>query len=148
MPTTLARMTHDYARHGTTSLFAAVDISSGSVIDAAVPRDLDLRLLLDNHATHKTPTVTRWRIRHPRFHPHSTPTSSSWLNLVERWFAELTARTLRRSAHCVATVLEAGVRRWINEWNTDPRPFVWTTTTDQILDTLTAYCGRINDSRH
>jgi len=167
MPTTPARMTHDYVRHGTTSLFAAFDIASGSVIaahyrrhrhqaflrflkliDAAVPKDLDLHLVLDNYATHKTPKVKQWLIRHPRFHLHFTATSSSWLNLVERWFAELTNRKLRRSAHRSVTALEADVRRWINAWNTDPKPFVWTKTADQILDTLAAYCGRINDSRH
>lgn len=167
MPTTPARMTHDYVRHGTTSLFAALDLSSGSVIaqhyrrhrhqeflrflkliDAAVPKDLDLHLVLDNYATHKTPKVKEWLIRHPRFHLHFTPTSSSWLNLVERWFAELTNRKLRRSAHRSVTELEADVRQWINEWNADPKPFVWTKTADQILDTLAAYCTRINDSRH
>jgi transposase len=167
MPTTPARMTHDYVRHGTTSLFAALDISSGSVIahhyrrhrhqeflrflkliDAAVPKDLDLHLVLDNYATHKTPKVKEWLIRHPRFHLHFTPTSSCWLNLVERWFAELTNRKLRRSAHRSVTELEADVRRWINEWNSNPKPFVWTKTADQILDTLAAYCQRINDSRH
>ncbi|MEU4295556.1 IS630 family transposase [Kribbella sp. NPDC026596] len=167
MPTTPARMTHDYVRHGTTSLFAALDLSSGSVIaqhyrrhrhqeflrflkliDAAVPNDLDLHLVLDNYATHKTPKVKEWLIRHPRFHLHFTPTSSSWLNLVERWFAELTNRKLRRSAHRSITELEADVRGWINEWNADPKPFVWTKTADQILDTLAAYCTRINDSRH
>jgi transposase len=167
MPTTPARMTHDYVRHGTTSLFAAFDISSGSVIahhyrrhrhqeflrflkliDAAVPKDLDLHLVLDNYATHKTPKVKEWLIRHPRFHLHFTPTSSSWLNLVERWFAELTNRKLRRSAHRSVTELETDVRHWVNEWNTNPKPFVWTKTADQILDTLATYCGRINDSRH
>jgi transposase len=167
MPTTPARMTHDYVRHGTTSLFAAFDLSSGSVIaqhyrrhrhqeflrflkliDAAVPTDLDLHLVLDNYATHKTPAVKAWLLRHPRFHLHFTPTSSSWLNLVERWFAELTNRKLRRSAHRSITELEADVRAWINEWNTDPKPFIWTKTADQILETLAAYCQRINDSRH
>ncbi|MCE7007109.1 IS630 family transposase [Kibdelosporangium philippinense] len=145
MPTTPARMTHDYVRHGTTSLFAAFDIGSGSVIaqhyrrhrhqeflrflkliDDAVPKDLDLHLVLDNYATHKTPKVKEWLIRHPRFHLHFTPTSSSWLNLVERWFAELTNRKLRRSAHRSVIELEADVRRWINEWNKEPKPFVWT----------------------
>lgn len=167
MPTTPARMTHDYVRHGTTSLFAALDLSSGSVIaqhyrrhrhqeflrflkliDDAVPKDLDLHLVLDNYATHKTPKVKQWLIRHPRFHLHFTPTSASWLNLVERWFAELTNRKLRRSAHRSVTELETDVRRWINEWNADPKPFVWTKTADQILDTLAAYCTRINDSQH
>ncbi|HEX6358208.1 IS630 family transposase [Actinophytocola sp.] len=167
MPTTPARMTHDYIRHGTTSLFAAFDISSGSVIahhyrrhrqqeflrflkviDTAVPKDLDLHLVLDNYATHKTPKVKEWLIRHPRFHLHFTPTSSSWMNLVERWFAELTNRKLRRSAHRSVTELETDVRTWINEWNTDPKPFVWTKTADEILETLAAYCGLINDSGH
>jgi transposase len=167
MPTTPARMTHDYVRHGTTSLFAAFDISSGSVIahhyrrhrqqeflrflkliDAAVPKELDLHLVLDNYATHKTPRIKEWLIRHPRFHLHFTPTSGSWLNLVERWFAELTNRKLRRSAHRSVLELERDVRKWINEWNNDPKPFVWTKTADQILETLAAYCGRINDSRH
>jgi transposase len=165
LPTTPARMSHDYIRHGTTSLFAAFDISSGSVIaqqyrrhrhqeflrflkliDTAVPKDLDLHLVLDNYATHKTPQVKAWLIKHPRFHLHFTPTSSSWLNLVERWFAELTNRKLRRSAHRSVTELEADIRKWINQWNADPKPFVWTKTADQILDTLSAYCTRITDS--
>jgi transposase len=167
MPTTPARMTHDYVRHGTTSLFAALEIGSGSVIahhyrrhrhqeflrflkliHAAVPPDLDLHLILDNYATHKTPEVKKWLTRHPRFHLHFTPTSSSWLNLVERWFAELTNRKLRRSAHRSVVELEADVRNWINEWNKNPKPFVWTKTADQILETLAAYCQRINDSGH
>jgi transposase len=165
LPTTPARMTHDYVRNGTTSLFAALDLASGSVIaqhyrrhrhqeflrflkliDAAVPKDLDLHLVLDNYATHKTPEIHKWLLRHPRFHLHFTPTSSSWLNLVERWFAELTNRKLRRSAHRSVTELEAGIRKWVNEWNKDPKPFVWTKTADEILETLAAYCERINDS--
>ena len=167
LPTTPARMTHDYVRHGTTSLFAAYDIASGSVIaqsyrrhrhqeflrflkliDAAVPRNLDLHLVLDNYATHKTPAIHQWLLRHPRFHLHFTPTSSSWLNLVERWFAELTSRKLRRSAHRSVTELETDIRKWINEWNKNPRPFVWTKTADEILETLAAYCQRIIDSGH
>jgi transposase len=167
MPTTPARMTHDYVRHGTTSLFAAMDIASGSVIaqhyrrhrhqeflrflkliDAAVPNGLELHLVCDNYATHKTEAVRKWLVRHPRFHLHFTPTSSSWMNLVERWFAELTNRKLRRSAHRSVTELEADIRRWISEWNKNPKPFVWTKTADEILDTLAAYCRRINDSGH
>ena len=139
LPTTPARMTHDYVRHGTTSLFAAYDVGSGSVIaqsyrrhrhqeflrflkliDVAVPRDLDLHLILDNYATHKTPVIHQWLLKHPRFRLHFTPTSSSWLNLVERWFAELTTRKLRRSAHRRVTELEADIRRWISEWNKTP----------------------------
>ncbi len=160
-------MTHDYVRHGTTSLFAALDIASGSVIaqhyrrhrhqeflrflkliDGAVPDGLELHLVCDNYATHKTPEVKKWLLRHPRFHLHFTPTSSSWMNLVERWFAELTNRKLRRSAHRSVTELEADIRRWINAWNKDPKPFVWAKTADEILDTLAAYCQRINDSGH
>ena len=167
LPTTPARMTHDYVRNGTTSLFAAFDLASGSVIaqhyrrhrhqeflrflkliDAAVPKDLDLHLVLDNYATHKTPAIHQWLLKHPRFHLHFTPTSSSWLNLVERWFAELTNRKLRRSAHRSVTELEADIRKWINEWNKDPKPFMWTKTADEILETLAAYCERINDSGH
>jgi transposase len=167
LPTTPARMTHDYVRNGTTSLFAAFDLASGSVIaqsyrrhrhkeflrflrliDDAVPADLDLHLVLDNYATHKTPEIHKWLLRHPRFHLHFTPTSSSWLNLVERWFAELTNRKLRRSAHRSVTELEADIRKWINEWNKEPRPFMWTKTADEILETLAVYCGLINGSAH
>jgi transposase len=151
-------MTHDYVRHGTTSLFAALDIKSGPVIahhyrrhrhqeflrflkliDAAVPKDLDLHLVLDNYATHKTPAIKAWLLKHPRFHLHFTPTSSSWMNLVERWFAELTNRKLRRSTHRSVTELEADVHHWTNEWNTDPKPFIWTKTADDNLATLAAY---------
>jgi len=167
LPTTPARMTHDYVRHGTTSLFAAMDIASGSVIaqhyrrhrhqeflrflkliDAAVPNGLELHLVCDNYAAHKTEAVRKWLLRHPRFHLHFTPTSASWMNLVERWFAELTNRKLRRSAHRSVTELEADIRRWISQWNQDPKPFVWTKTADEILGTLAAYCQRINDSGH
>jgi transposase len=165
LPTTPARMTHDYVRNGTTSLFAAYDVTGGSVIarsyrrhrhqeflrflkliDSAVPKGLDLHLVLDNYATHKTPAIHQWLLKHPRFHLHFTPTSSSWLNLVERWFAELTSRKLRRSAHRSVTELEADIRRWINEWNKDPRPFAWTKSADDILETLAEYCQRITGS--
>ncbi|MGW1341374.1 IS630 family transposase [Kribbella sp. NPDC002412] len=167
MPTTPARMTNDYVRHGTTSLFAALDLSSGSVIaqhyrrhrhqeflrflkliDAAVPKDLDLHLVLDKLRHPQNPQGEGVADPPPRFHLLFTPTSSSWLNLVERWFAELTNRKLRRSAHRSVTELEADVRAWINTWNADPKPFVWTKTADQILDILAAYCQRITDSRH
>jgi transposase len=167
LPTTPARMTHDYVRHGTTSLFAAYDVGSGSVIaqhyrrhrhqeflrflkliDAAVPKDLDLHLVLDNYATHKTPAIHQWLVKHPRFHLHFTPTSSSWLNLAERWFAELTTRKLRRSAHRSVTELEDDIRKWINEWNKHPKPFVWTKSADDILETVAEYCQRITDSGH
>ena len=167
LPATPARMTHDYVRNGTTSLFAAFDLASGSVIaqpyrrnrhqeflrflkliDGAVPRDLDLHLVLDNYATRKTPAIHQWLLKHPRFHLHFTPASSSWLNLVVRWFAELTNRKLRRSAHRSVTELETDIRKWINEWNKALRPFVWTKSADEILGTLAAYCERINDSGH
>ena len=163
LPTTPARMTHDYVRNGTTSLFAAFDLASGSVIaqpcrrhrhqeflrflkliDAAVPRDLELHLVLDHYATHKTPAIHQWLLKHPRFHLHFTPTSSSWMNLVERWFAELTNRKLRRSAHRSVTELETDIRKWINEWTKKPKPFVWTKTADEILETLAAYCRRVS----
>jgi hypothetical protein len=104
-------------------------------------------LVLDNYAIHKTPKIKEWLLRHPRFHLHFTPTSSSWLNLVERWFAELTNRKLRRSAYRSVIELEADVRRWINEWNTDPKPLVWTKTAAEILNTLATYCGRIKRLR-
>jgi transposase len=164
LPTTPARMTHDYVRNGTTSLFAAFDLASGSVIaqpyrrhrhqeflrflkliDTAVPKDLELHLVLDNYATHKTPAIHQWLLKHPRFHLHFTPTSSSWMNLVERWFAELTNRKLRRSAHRSVTELETDIRKWINEWNKAPKPFVWTKSADEILETLAAYCQRVID---
>ena len=116
------------------------------LIDAAVPKDLDLHLVLDNYATHKTPAIKDWLLKHPRFHLHFTPTSSSWMNLVERWFAELTNRKLRRSAHRSVTELETDIRKWINEWNKNPKPFVWTKSADEILETLAAYCQRIIDS--
>jgi transposase len=155
-------MTHDYVRHGTTSLFAAYVVTGGSVIaqsyrrhrhreflrflkviDAAVPRDLDLHLALDNYAAHKTPEIQKWLIRHPRFGLHFTPTSSSRLNLVERWFAELTNRKPCRSAHRSVTELEDDIRKWINEWNKNPRPFSRTKSADDILETIAVYCRRI-----
>ena len=167
MPTTPQRQTHDYVRHGTTSLFAALDMATGRVIgqtqrqhrhqeflrflktiDKATPSGLDLHLIVDNYATHKTPQIQQWLVRHPRFHLHFTPTYSSWLNLVERWFGELTNRKLRRSTHRSVAALEADVKTWIEAWNADPKPFVWTKTADQILETIAAYCGRINDSGH
>jgi len=101
--------------------------------------------VLDNYATHKTPAIHQWLLKHPRFHLHFTPTSSSWLNLVERWFAELTSRKLRRSAHRSVTELEADMRKWINEWNKNPRPFIWTKTADDILAAVKRLCLRTLD---
>jgi transposase len=164
---TPARATHDYRRAGTSTLFAALEVATGKVIgslharhravefkkflvrlDAEVPDRLEVHLILDNYATHKTPAIQRWLAAHPRFVLHFTPTGASWLNLVERWFAELTRRKLRRAAHRSVTQLNRDIRDWIDTWNDQPRPFVWTKTADEILDTLRAYLQRINDSRH
>ncbi|HEY5343176.1 MAG TPA: IS630 family transposase [Solirubrobacteraceae bacterium] len=161
------RQTHDYVRNGTTNLYAALDVACGQVIaemtprhraeefrrfltliDKSVPAHLDVHVVLDNSSTHKTPSIQRWLLRHPRFTLHFTPTYSSWLNLVERWFAELTTKWIKRSAHRSVRDLVASIRTWITNWNDDPRPYVWHKTADQILDTLATYCQRINDSGH
>jgi transposase len=167
LPGTPARASHDYVRHGTSSLYAALDLSTGKVIgalhsrhrateflaflktiDASVPAELDVHLVLDNASTHKTPAVKRWLLAHPRFVLHFTPTSSSWLNLVERWFAELTTKKLRRGTHTSVRQLNTDIRTWITTWNDNPRPYVWTKTADQILASIGNYCQRINDSGH
>jgi transposase len=167
LPGTPARRTHDYVRHGTASLFAALEVASGKVIsqvhrrhrhqeflkflatiDAAVPAELELHLVCDNYQTHKTPEIRRWLVRHPRFHLHLTPTYSSWWNLIERWFAELTNRKLRRSAHRSVAELAADLAAWIAAWNDDPKPFVWTKTADEILDNLARYLHLISNSGH
>jgi len=167
LPGTPARASHDYKRNGTSSLFAALDIASGKVIqslharhraiefkkflqtiDKQVPAELHVHLILDNYSTHKTPQVKRWLAAHPRFVVHFTPTSASWINLVERWFAELTARKLRRGVHRSVKALNADIRDWIEHWNENPKPYVWTKTADQILDNLANYCNTINDSGH
>ena len=167
LPGTPARATHDYRRHGTTNLYAALDVASGLVIsdlterhrseefrrflnlvDRSVPAGLDVHVIVDNSSTHKTPQIHRWLVRHPRFTFHFTPTYSSWLNLVERWFAALTDKQLRRGVHRSTKELVAAIRTWIEGWNEDPRPFVWHKTADQILESLAFYCQRINDSGH
>ena len=167
LPGVPERASHDYTRHGTSSLYAALDLSTGKVlgrlhrrhraiefkkflqtIDAEVPAHLDVHLVLDNSSTHKTPAIKRWLAAHPRFTLHFTPTSSSWLNLVERWFAELTTKLLKRGAHRSVNHLNRDIRAWIETWNENPRPFVWTKTADQILDSIARYCERINRSRH
>jgi transposase len=167
LPGTPARATHDYRRHGTTNLYAALDVASGLVIsdlterhraeefrrflnliDKSVPAELDVHVIVDNSSTHKTPAIHRWLLRHPRFTFHFTPTYSSWLNLVERWFAELTERWLRRGSHRSTKELVASIRTWIELWNEDPRPFVWHKSADEILHSLAAYCERISDSGH
>jgi transposase len=167
MPGVPERQTHDYVRNGTTNLYAALDVASGQVItdisprhraeefrrflnliDSSVPAHLQVHVVLDNSSTHKTPSIQRWLVRHPRFTLHFTPTYSSWLNLVERWFAELTTKWIKRSAHRSVRDLVASIRTWITNWNDDPRPFVWHKTADQILDSLATYSQRINDSDH
>jgi transposase len=167
LPGTPQRVTHDYKRFGTSSLYAALDIGSGKVIgslharhraiefkrflqrlDREVPDELEVHLILDNASTHKTPAIKRWLASHPRFVLHFTPTSSSWLNLVERWFAELTTKKLRRGSHRSVRELNNDIRDWIETWNDNPRPFVWTKTADENLDSIARYCKRINDSRH
>lgn len=167
LPGTPERRSHDYSRHGTTSLFAGFDIATGKVIgqfhqrhraeefrkflnliDTVVPVHLDVHLILDNYGTHKTPAIHRWLVRHPRFHLHFTPTGSSWMNLVERWFAELTNKQIRRGTHRSVAELRAAIQNWMETWNSEPRPFVWTKTADEILDSLAAYCQRIADSGH
>jgi transposase len=167
LPGTPARATHDYKRNGTSTLFAALDAVSGKVIrslharhraiefkkflqkiDREVPAELDVHLILDNYSTHKTPAIKRWLAAHPRFHLHFTPTGASWLNLVERWFAELTARMLRRGVHRSVRVLNADIDAWVAHWNEDPKPFAWTKGADEILESVAAYCTRITDSGH
>ncbi len=167
MPGVPERHTHDYVRNGTTNLYAALDVASGQVIadttahhraeefrrflnliDSQVPSHLDVHVVLDNSSTHKTPSIQRWLVRHPRVTMHFTPTYSSWLNLVERWFAELATKWIKRSAHRSVRDLVASIRTWITNWNDDPRPFVWHKTADQILDSLASYCQRISDSGH
>ncbi len=117
-------------------------------IDAEVPDDLDVHLVVDDDATHKTPAVQRWLVAHPRFHVHFTPTYASWLNLVERWFAELSTKQLRRGVHRSVEELEQAVAAWIEAWNENPRPFAWVKTADEILDRVATYCQRISDSGH
>jgi len=167
LPGTPQRATHDYRRAGTSSLYAALDLATGQVIGSLharhraiefrrflqtlqreVPAGLEVHLVLDNASTHKTPAIKRWLVAHPRFVLHFTPTSASWLNLVERWFGELTQKRLRRGTHRSVRQLNADIRGWIASWNENPRPFVWTKTADQILESIARYCTRINDSRH
>jgi transposase len=167
LPGTPQRATHDYKRAGTSSLYAALDLTTGKVIgtlhsrhraiefkqflatiDREVPEGLDVHVVLDNSSTHKTPAIKKWLLAHPRFVLHFTPTSSSWLNLVERWFSELTTKLLKRGAHRSVRDLNTDIRAWIETWNQEPRPYIWTKTAEQILDSIARYCERINDSRH
>ncbi|HWM99799.1 MAG TPA: IS630 family transposase [Streptosporangiaceae bacterium] len=167
MPGMPERRTHDYARHGITSLFAAFNIADGTVIselhrrhraiefkkflasiDKAVPADLDVHLVCDNYATHNTPEIKTWLARHPRFHVHFTPTGSSWMNQVERWFGLLTDKLIRRGVHTSVQALENDIRDWIATWNDNPRPFTWTKTADEILNSLADYLAKVGTSRH
>ncbi len=161
------RHTHDYVRHGTTSLFAALDARTGQVIgqchrrhralefrkfldaiESAVPAELDVHLIVDNYATHKTALIRNWFAKRPRFHIHFTPTSASWLNLVERWFCLLTEMQLRRGVHQSSAELEAAIYRYLDVTNEDPKPLVWTKTADQILASVARFCQRTLDTGH
>lgn len=155
------RRTNSYYRHGTTSLFAALNIATGNVIgktyrrhrsteflrflneiDAAVPSDLDVHLVMDNYATHKTAAIKRWLLRRPRYKIHFTPTNSSWLNLVESFFSMVERRVTRRGVHRSTRALEKDVCEFLDVHNTDPKPFIWTKTADQIFESLKRYCAR------
>ncbi|AQZ70432.1 IS630 family transposase [[Actinomadura] parvosata subsp. kistnae] len=163
MPGMPERRTHDYVRNGITSLFAAFNVADGTVIgemhrqhraaefkkflatiDKTVPAELDVHLICDNYGTHKTPAIKAWVARHPRFHMHFTPTGSSWINQVERWFGFLTDQLIRRGVHKSVQSLEQDIRDWIAHWNDDPRPFVWKKTAEEILESLAKYLRRIS----
>jgi len=161
LPGQAERRTHDYRRHGTTTLFAALDIATGKVIgslhrrhraiefkkflhriDAEVPKHLDVHVVMDNYAAHKTPAIQRWLVKHPRFHFHFTPTYSSWLNQVERWFAHLTEKKIKRAAHQSVVQLEKDIRRFIEVGNREPKSFMWTKSADDILTSIRRFCER------
>jgi transposase/transposase-like protein len=167
MPGMPEKRTHDYVRHGVTSLFAAFNTTDGTVIsslhrrhrtiefrkfltkiDTEVPNHLDVHLVCDNYGTHKSPAIKTWLSAHPRFHMHHTPTYSSWINQVERWFAYLTADLLQRGDHRSAHALEADIRAWVNAWNENPKPFIWTKTAEQILESLGRLIARISGAGH
>ncbi len=166
-PGQVERRTHDYVRHGTTSLFAALNVKAGTVLghgfprhrsvefrafldrlDLAVPAGLDVHLILDNYGTHKTPLIKRWFAKRPRYHLHFTPTSASWLNLVERWFAEITRKQIKRGVHRSTRALVEAIRDYITVTNQAPKPFVWTKTADEILASIARFCQRTSDSGH
>ena len=158
--------TSDYERHGTTSLFAALDVATGKVIgqchrrhrhqeflkfmdlvDSKLPADAkEVHVVLDNYGTHKTPNVIRWFARHPRYHLHFTPTSGSWINQVERWFAELTEKRIRRGSFLSVASLEKAIREYLDHSNEHPKPFVWTADADLILGKIQRLCERISNS--
>jgi transposase len=166
-PGQIERRTHDYTRHGTTSLFAALNVKTGKIIaehhrrhrsiefrkfldtiDANVPERLDVHLVLDNYGTHKTPLIKRWLLRHPRFHMHFTPTGGSWINQVERFFADLTNRQLPRGAHRSTAELQAAIFEYIDIRNRNPKPLVWTKTADEILASIERFCKRTSGTGH
>ncbi len=161
------RRTHDYRRHGITSLFAAFDIAAGKVIgethrehrsvefksflnriDKEVPAELDVHLVLDNYGTHKTPLIKSWLLRHPRFHVHFTPTYSSWINQVERWFALLSEKQIRRGTHRSVPQLEQAIRLFLSIYNENPKPFIWVKTADQILESIRRFCVQTSGPGH
>ena len=167
MPGMPERRSHDYHRHGVSSLFAAFNIADGTVIsqlrrrnratefrkflvaiDKAVPDELGVHLICDNLATHKTPAINDWLTKHPRLQLHFTPTGSSWINQVERWFGFLTDQLLRRGVHTSVAALENDVRAWIANWNEDPKPFVWKKTAEDLLNSLAKYIARISGAGH
>jgi len=162
MPGTPERRTHDYKRHGTTSLFAALNAATGEVIgkcynrhrakefkkflveiEANVPGDMDIHIIMDNYATHKTPAIRNWFARRPRWHVHFTPTSASWLNLVERFFAELTEKQIKRGAHRSVHELKTAITSYIDKRNAEPQPFKWVRTADQIFAAIGRYCEKL-----
>ncbi len=167
MPGMPEKRTHDYVRHGTTSLFAAFNTADGTVIsslhrrhrtiefrkflikiDSEIPQELDIHLVCDNYGTHKTPAIRKWLADHPRFYMHFTPTYSSWINQVERWFGCITDQLIRRGDHRSVQALEADIRNWIKAWNEDPKPFIWTKTAEQILGSIGRLIERVNGAAH
>ena len=163
MPATPRRGSHGNVRHRTTCLFAALDMATGKVIgsmttrhpaselkrfpidiDEEVPDDLAVHLVLDQYAIHKTPEITSWLLCHPRLPRHFTPASGSWLNMVERWFGELTTNMVKRGAHTSVAALENDIGEWIAHWNENPRPYVWVRTADQSIASLARSCERVS----
>jgi len=166
-PGQIERRSHDYKRHGTTSLFAALNVKTGTVIgechrrhrsiefrkfldtiDLNVPRSLEVHLILDNYGTHKTAIIRNWLAKRPRFHVHFTPTSASWINLVERWFATLTEKQIRRGVHRSVRQLETSIKSYLQISNEVPKPFIWTKTADDILASVARYCQRTLETGH
>ena len=161
------RRSHDYKRHGTTSLFAALDVKTGAVIGSChrrhrsvefrkfldkiedrVPKNLDVHLILDNYGTHKPASIRAWLAKRPRFQVHFTPTSASWLNLVERWFAALTEKQILRGAHRSVVEHESPIKNYLAVNNQLPKPFIWTKTADEILASLARFCQRTSETGH